>query len=528
MLKVLTPNWSVQTTQADLSKPKRSLKWATHLLEDAQALGSLDFGQVEEDGELEPIDVSASHSGLATREDGWCTIPVNADKIVLWPPPNELGLLPSLEISREALLESPEPVEVTFPPNPRMLRILMGEHENTSESSTSASFMISFGKARNTAPGYKPASGLLVEVIKDAGQKDVECENKSIGCMWKGPKNELAEHLLDCRRVLAIQKSLRKAGGHVGILQITLSWNSQVGNPTDLDLYLEHPCFDGAGCLFHGCRSCNLCRGMLDVDDQGKVLGGQSVENIFWPSDGEGLPPDGIYKVFVYNARGPAIPSEVLLKIGDLERLFKVEPLKLDHRVRVAEFEWPFKGKFIVPQDNIELRHKLEHKWHRAKNKARIFNSADAALFTTLQAAWQRNACLTELHEAQEEGSISRIVEAIHWGFQALAADDIQKVEDAIQALAQRETHDCVFCDDEGWCLVPPGVKKFKLHPLPGFGKKRKRKELLSKLASIEIHRFVPGVFTKYDVAGRIFTKQPGLSPKAEGDEKRLTLVNEE
>eukprot|EP00746_Dinoflagellata_sp_MGD_P034395 gnl/MRDRNA2_/MRDRNA2_18217_c0_seq1.p1 gnl/MRDRNA2_/MRDRNA2_18217_c0~~gnl/MRDRNA2_/MRDRNA2_18217_c0_seq1.p1 ORF type:complete len:334 (-),score=69.44 gnl/MRDRNA2_/MRDRNA2_18217_c0_seq1:252-1106(-) len=281
--------------------------------------------------------------------------------------------------------------------------------------------MVSFGKARNSAPDFEPANGLLVELIREGDHTEVDCENKGIGCMWKGPKNELPEHLLDCRRVLAIQKSLKKAGGKIGILQFTLSWTSQVGKPTDLDLYLEHPCFDGLGCLFHGCRRCSTCRGMLDVDDQGKVMGGQSVENIFWPSDGT-LPPDGIYKVFVYNARGPAVPSEVLLKIGDLERLFKVEPLKLDHRVRVAEFEWPFTGTFRAPQDNIELKHKLEQKWQRAKKKAQIFKSADAALFKTLQAAWQRNACLTELEEAKEEGSVGRLVDAIHWASQALRA----------------------------------------------------------------------------------------------------------
>ena len=32
--------------------------------------------------------------------------------------------------------------------------------------------------------------------------------------------------------------------------------------------------------------------------------------------------------MFVYNARGPAVASEVLLKIGDLERLFKVDLVK--------------------------------------------------------------------------------------------------------------------------------------------------------------------------------------------------------
>jgi len=87
-----------------------------------------------------------------------------------------------------------------------------------------------------------------------------------------------------------MEKRVQKAGGSLGVLEITLQWE----NGNDLDLHCICPC----KCeIYYTHKQCDNCLGMLDVDmNAGKIMNRVCpVEHTFWKNN----PPKGTYYVYV-------------------------------------------------------------------------------------------------------------------------------------------------------------------------------------------------------------------------------------
>jgi hypothetical protein len=129
-----------------------------------------------------------------------------------------------------------------------------------------------------------------------------------------------------------IVSRVRKAGGQIGKVTISLAWK----NRNDLDLHVLTS--QGEDICFHHTRS--RCGGMLDVDQNVQPTTMTPVENVFWPAQS---PPKGPLKIYVHHYCNHRLPD-----CTDPTRF--IVRVQVDDDVKTYEGEVSFRGISALPR----------------------------------------------------------------------------------------------------------------------------------------------------------------------------------